>query len=185
MAPFGYGGRLPYDPVVRFKALAAMHSLSDEPMEFLIRDRLSWLRFLAFQQGEATPIWRFLERLPRAGSFKPRLPRFKTSCRIRLTSRRAARLLTLPDSYTTPAADDVRLKAQSYRLHIHPRHPSTQDTQDTQDTRGKPIAKDIPRGKGDPFGHPRPYQVLLGPNHGPRFGSLSRFMDQTNLRRDR
>ena len=47
------GGRPPYDPVVMFKVLilAALHEASDEQMEFLIRDRLSWLRFLGFELG--------------------------------------------------------------------------------------------------------------------------------------
>ena len=42
------GGRPPYDPVAMFKVLilAAQNTVSDARMEFLIRDRLSWLRFL-------------------------------------------------------------------------------------------------------------------------------------------
>ena len=74
MEALGYGvrakgGRPPYDPVTMFKVLvlASMHNLSDERMEFLIRDRLSWLRFLGFQIGEPTPdqktIWLFREKL--------------------------------------------------------------------------------------------------------------------------
>ena len=31
--------------------LAALHETSDERMEFLIQDRLSWLRFLGFELG--------------------------------------------------------------------------------------------------------------------------------------
>ena len=75
MEALGYGvrakgGRPPYDPVTMFKVLvlASMHNLSDERMEFLIRDRLSWLRFLRFQIGEPTPdqktIWLTQEKLP-------------------------------------------------------------------------------------------------------------------------
>ncbi len=43
------GGRPPFDPVMMFKALIlqAQLNLSDARMEFMIRDRLSWLRFLA------------------------------------------------------------------------------------------------------------------------------------------
>ena len=68
------GGRPPYDAVVMFKILilAARHTVSDERMEFLIRDRLSWLRFLGFDLGAPTPdrntIWTFRERLIRAGA---------------------------------------------------------------------------------------------------------------------
>ena len=59
--------------------LASMHNLSDERMEFLIQDRLSWLRFLRFQIGEPTPdqktIWLFREKLTQekltqSGAFK-------------------------------------------------------------------------------------------------------------------
>ena len=52
--------------------LTARHTVSDERMEFLIRDRLSWLRFLGFDLGAPTPdrntIWTFRERLTKAGA---------------------------------------------------------------------------------------------------------------------
>jgi hypothetical protein len=43
------GGRPPFDHVIMFKVLIlqAMHSLSDERCEFLIKDRLSFMRFLS------------------------------------------------------------------------------------------------------------------------------------------
>jgi IS5 family transposase len=42
------GGRPPHDPVVMLKVLilAAQNNVADVRMEYLIRDRLSWLRFL-------------------------------------------------------------------------------------------------------------------------------------------
>lgn len=51
------GGRPPFDPVSMFKALIlqAQHNLSDAKMEFMIRDRLSWMRFLGFDLGGPTP----------------------------------------------------------------------------------------------------------------------------------
>jgi hypothetical protein len=51
------GGRPPYDPVAMFKVLilAAQNNVSDARMEYLIRNRLSWLRFLGFDLGAATP----------------------------------------------------------------------------------------------------------------------------------
>jgi len=51
------GGRPLFDPVSMFKALIlqAQHTLSDARMEFMIRDRLSWMRFLDFDLGEPTP----------------------------------------------------------------------------------------------------------------------------------
>jgi transposase, IS5 family len=68
------GGRPPYDPVAMLKALilAAQNNVSDARMEYLIRDRLSWLRFLGFDLGAATPdantIRLFREKLTEAGA---------------------------------------------------------------------------------------------------------------------
>ena len=70
------GGRPPYDPVAMFKVLilAAQSNVSDERMEFLICDRLSWLRFLGFELGKPTPdentIRCFRERLTKAGAIE-------------------------------------------------------------------------------------------------------------------
>jgi IS5 family transposase len=68
------GGRPPFDPVSMFKALIlqAQHNLSDAKMEFMIRDRLSWLRFLGFELGGQTPdentIRHFRNRLTETGT---------------------------------------------------------------------------------------------------------------------
>lgn len=68
------GGRPPYDPVAMLKVLilAAQNNVSDARMEYLIRDRLSWLRFLGFDLGAPTPdantIRLFRERLTEAGA---------------------------------------------------------------------------------------------------------------------
>jgi IS5 family transposase len=66
------GGRPPFDHVLMFKVLIlqAMHSLSDERCEFLIKDRLSFMRFLGLGLADAIPdantIWTFREALKRA-----------------------------------------------------------------------------------------------------------------------
>ena len=68
------GGRPPFDPVSMFKALIlqAQHNLSDARMEFMIRDRLSWMRFLGFDLGGPTPdentIHHFRNRLTETGT---------------------------------------------------------------------------------------------------------------------
>jgi IS5 family transposase len=70
------GGRPPFDPVSMFKALIlqAQHNLSDARMEFMIRDRLSWMRFLSFDLGGSTPdentIRHFRNRLTETGTLK-------------------------------------------------------------------------------------------------------------------
>jgi IS5 family transposase len=66
------GGRPPFDPVFMFKILIlqASHSLSDERTEFLIKDRLSFMRFLGLGLADGVPdantIWTFREALTRA-----------------------------------------------------------------------------------------------------------------------
>ena len=59
------GGRPPFDHVLMFKTLIlqASHHLSDERTEYLIRDRLSFMRFLGLGLADTVPdantIWTF------------------------------------------------------------------------------------------------------------------------------
>ena len=70
------GGRPPFDPVSMFKVLIvqAQHNLSDAKMEFMIRDRLSWMRFFGFDLGGAMPdentIRHFRNRMIETGTLK-------------------------------------------------------------------------------------------------------------------
>ena len=65
------GGRPPFDHVFMWKVLIlqASHSLSDERTEFLIKDRLSFMRFLGLGLSDPVPdantIWTFREALTR------------------------------------------------------------------------------------------------------------------------
>ena len=76
------GGRPPFDPVMMLKALIlqAQHNLSDARMEFMIRDRLSWLRFLGLSLGDRTPdentIRHFRNRLTETGTLKRAMKAF-------------------------------------------------------------------------------------------------------------
>jgi len=60
------GGRPAFDPVLMFKVLLlqAMHAFSDERCEYLIRDRLSFMRFLGLGPADTVPdantIWTHL-----------------------------------------------------------------------------------------------------------------------------
>ena len=51
------GGRPPVDPVlkVRMLVLQAMHGLSLAQTEYLVADRLSWMRFCRLGPGDAVP----------------------------------------------------------------------------------------------------------------------------------
>ena len=70
------GGRPPFDPVSMFKVLIlqAQHNLSDARMEFMIRDQLSWMRFLGFDLEAPTPdentIRLFRNKLTDTGTLK-------------------------------------------------------------------------------------------------------------------
>ena len=74
------GGRPPYDPVLMFKILViqAQNGLSDDKAEFLINDRLSFMRFLGLGLNDRVPdaktIWMFRERLTRAGAIDRSVP---------------------------------------------------------------------------------------------------------------
>ncbi|MCW5679666.1 MAG: transposase [Xanthobacteraceae bacterium] len=76
------GGRPPYDPVMMLKVLVIQtaNNLSDERTEFLINDRLSFMRFLGLGLADRVPdartIWLFRERLTRAGAIQSLFERF-------------------------------------------------------------------------------------------------------------
>ena len=63
------GGRPGFDPVLKFRMLVlqAMHGLSLDQTEYLLRDRLSWMRFCGLGPGDAVPdantLWDFREAL--------------------------------------------------------------------------------------------------------------------------
>jgi IS5 family transposase len=81
------GGRPPFDHVLMFKVLLlqAMHTLSDERCEYLIRDRLSFMRFLGLGLADPVPdantIWTFREALKRAGAVDMLFQRFDATLR--------------------------------------------------------------------------------------------------------
>ena len=81
------GGRPAFDHVLMFKVvlLQAMHGLSDERCEYLIKDRLSFMRFLGLGLADAVPdantIWSFREGLKRAGAVEALFARFDTTLR--------------------------------------------------------------------------------------------------------
>ena len=65
-------GRKPYDAILKFKivVLQSLYNLSDEQTEFMIRDRLSFMRFLDLgledTVPDATTLWLFREALVEA-----------------------------------------------------------------------------------------------------------------------
>src|SRR5205823_5915412 len=75
-------GRKPYDTILKFKimVLQSLHNLSDDRTEYLIRDRISFMRFLDLELEDpvpdATTIWLFREALAQAGLIDKLFERF-------------------------------------------------------------------------------------------------------------
>lgn len=69
-------GCKPWDAVVMFKAivLCALYNLSDDQVEYQIRDRLSFVRFLGLGLEDKVPdaktVWLYREQLARAGAIE-------------------------------------------------------------------------------------------------------------------
>jgi IS5 family transposase len=81
------GGRPAFDHVLMFKVLLlqAMHALSDERAEYLIKDRLSFMRFLGLGLADPVPdantIWTFREALKRTGAVDRLFAQFDATLR--------------------------------------------------------------------------------------------------------
>src|ERR1700710_251384 len=75
-------GRKPYDTILKLKivVLQSLHNLSYERTEYLIRDRISFMRFLDLELEDpvpdATTIWLFREALAQAGLIDRLFERF-------------------------------------------------------------------------------------------------------------
>jgi transposase, IS5 family len=75
-------GRKPFDAVMMFKVLVlqTLYNLADEQVEYQIRDRLSFMRFLGLgledTVPDATTVWLFREALAKAGLVKTLFERF-------------------------------------------------------------------------------------------------------------
>ena len=75
-------GRKPFDVILMFKImiLQSLYNLSDDQLEFQIRDRLSFMRFLGLSLGDTVPdaktIWLFREQLTEAKLVKKLFKQF-------------------------------------------------------------------------------------------------------------
>lgn len=75
-------GRKPYDVIVMFKLLVlqSLYNLSDDQVEFQVRDRLSFMRFLGLSLEDripdATTLWLFREGLIEHGLIEPLFKQF-------------------------------------------------------------------------------------------------------------
>ena len=80
-------GRPPYDYILMFKILIlqSLYNLSDHQMEYQIRDRLSFMRFLGLDLGSKVPdektLWEFRERLSQKNGVRKLFNRFDSYLR--------------------------------------------------------------------------------------------------------
>jgi IS5 family transposase len=111
--------------------LAAQNNVSDGRMEFLIRDRLSWLRFLGFALGQPTPdentIRSFRERLTRAEAIRPLFELFDQQLRAKGCLAMGgqivgASLISAPRQRNTRAEKEA-IEAGKTARQIWPEHP--------------------------------------------------------------
>jgi IS5 family transposase len=78
-----YVGRKAFDVLVMFKILIlqSLYNLADDAMEYMICDRLSFMRFLDLSLTEKIPdaktIWKFREQLTEAKLIKPLFDKFE------------------------------------------------------------------------------------------------------------
>ena len=154
------GGRPPYDPVAMFKVLilAAQNTVSDARMEFLIRDRLSWLRFLGFDLGAVTPdentIRLFREKLTRAGALDALFTAFDRCLRDRGYLPMGgqivdATLVAAPKQRNTVAEKEA-IKAGQSAAEIWPENPAKAAQKDTDARWTVKFAKARPLPGGKP-----------------------------------
>ena len=154
------GGRPPYDPVAMLKVLilAAQNNVSDARMEYLIRDRLSWLRFLGFDLGAPTPdantIRLFREKLTKAGALDALFADF--DCQLKERGYLAmggqivdATLVAAPKQRNTQAEKDA-IKAGQSAGAIWPDEPARAAQKDTDARWTLKFAKARPMADGKP-----------------------------------
>ena len=83
------GGRPPYDAVLMLKVLVlqTLYTLSDDAIEYQLKDRLSFMRFCGLALHDPVPdaktIWLFREQLTRAGAVDRLFARFDAILRER------------------------------------------------------------------------------------------------------
>lgn len=154
------GGRPPYDPVAMLKVLvlAAQNNVADGRMEYLIRDRLSWLRFLGFDLGASTPdantIRLFREKLTEAGALEAVFADFDRQLKERGYLAMGgqivdATLVAAPKQRNTALGKDA-IKAGKSACEIWPNEPSRAAQKDTDARWTLKFAKARPLADGKP-----------------------------------
>src|SRR5947209_15041706 len=122
-------GRKPFDAILMFRMLVlqALNNLSDEQVEYQVRDRLSFSRFLGLAIEDSIPdsttLWLFREKLAKAGLVEKLFDCFDQHLAPRATWRVAGRSST-PVSCRCRRSGTVATRTPSCRLGAHQRRGS-------------------------------------------------------------
>lgn len=135
------GGRPPFDPVMMMKILIiqAQHNLSDDRAEFLISDRLSFMRFLGLGLQDRVPdaktIWAFRERLTKAGAIEGLFSRFDDALReagyIAMSGQIVDSTLVAAPKQRNTEAEKATIKQGKSAAEIWPETPAKARQKDT------------------------------------------------------
>ena len=154
------GGRPPFDPVLKFRMLVlqAMHGLSLQQTEYLVADRLSWMRFCGLGPGDAVPdantLWDFREALIAADALDAlfaRLDRAITAAGYLPMSGQIvdATLVAAPRQRNTEG-EKARIKAGETADAIWPDKPAKARQKDTDARWTVKVSKARPAADGKP-----------------------------------
>ena len=136
------GGHPGFDPILKFRMLVlqTMHGLSLDQTEYLLRDRLSWMRFCELGPGDKVPdantLWDFREALIKADAFDAlfeRLNRAITEAGYIPMSGQImdATLVAAPRQRNT-VDEKAQIKEGKAAAEIWPDHPAKAAQKDTQ-----------------------------------------------------
>ena len=155
------GGRPPFDVVLMFKVLIlqALNGLSDERAEYLITDRLSYMRFLGLGLGDKAPdrntIWTFREALKASGAMDGLFDAFDhqiTASGYHATHGQLvdASLVSAPRQRLTDA-EKAQIKAGTEATEIwdHPNKAAQKDTDARWSIKYSKKKADAPKGQVD------------------------------------
>ena len=120
-------GRKPFDAILMFRMLVlqALNNLSDEQVEYQVRDRLSFSRFLglAIEDSipDATTLWLFREKLAKAGLIEKLFDRFDQHLAAKGYMARGGQIIDASIVLVPTHSGTVVTRTPSCRLGAHQR----------------------------------------------------------------
>ena len=154
------GGRPAFDAVLKFRMLVlqAMHGLSLAQTEYLVADRLSWMRFCRLGPGDAVPdantLWDFREALIAAGALDALFARFDRGITeagyLPMAGQIGDATLVAAPRQRNTEAEKARIKAGETAADIWPDKPAKARQKDTDARWTVKFSKARPTAEGKP-----------------------------------